>query len=250
MPRRPAAALLVAAALLAGAACADDRGKGPRAEIGEPAPTFSTLDLGGERVRLADFAGRTVLLNFWASWCTPCRVEFPLLQQVHGDDTVVLGVVFRDTTERARQFMEEQNASWPGLVDPKGDIAKAYRINLKPGIPVSYVIDGEGIVRGRHIGQLRDAGDVAALLDKARRYLATRANGHSQRKVRAAATGAATAQTSSTAHAPAGTAPVAPSAPRTASERAAAGSSRATARSGPGSSPSGTTVPPSRSSTT
>src|SRR3954454_18780335 len=66
---------------------------------GRPAPVFSTTDLQGTRVVLSDYAGKRVLLNFWASWCGPCRDEFPVLRQVASshDDVQVLGVVFEDT---------------------------------------------------------------------------------------------------------------------------------------------------------
>ena len=138
---------------------------GTRVEVGQPAPTFSTFDLDGGPVQLADYRGKTVLLNFWASWCVPCRTEFPLLKGVDGKGgVVVLGVIFRDSADRAREFMREQAATWPGLVDPKGEIAKAYRIGLKPGIPVTYVINAEGVVTKKHIGQLRTESDLTALL--------------------------------------------------------------------------------------
>lgn len=155
--------MLVSAALLAG--CGGDSGDGPKAEIGEPAPTFSTFDLAGQPVQLEDYRGQTVLLNFWASWCVPCRTEFPLLKGVDSrDDVAVLGVIFRDSADRARDFMQEQAATWPGLLDPKGEIAAAYRVGLKPGIPVTYVIDPDGIATKKHLGEIRTKTDLDALL--------------------------------------------------------------------------------------
>jgi cytochrome c biogenesis protein CcmG/thiol:disulfide interchange protein DsbE len=155
----------VVVALLAVALPACDSSGGTRVNLGQPAPTFSTFDLNGAAVRLADYRGKTVLLNFWASWCVPCRTEFPLLKGVDGKgDVAVLGVIFRDSADRAREFMREQAAPWPGLVDPKGEIAKAYRIGLKPGIPVTYLINRDGIVTKKHIGQIRTESDLTALL--------------------------------------------------------------------------------------
>ena len=135
----------------------------PRAEVGERAPTFASVDLDGGKVRLEDFRGRTVLLNFWASWCGPCTEEFPRLKSVHGDDVVVLGVVFDDSAESARDFVRKQAATWASVVDPDHDIADAYGVAKKPGIPVTWLIDRDGVARARHLGLLKEA-DLDALL--------------------------------------------------------------------------------------
>lgn len=142
------------AALVVLAACRSDA---PRAEVGERAPTFSSVDLDGGRVRLEDFRGRVVLLNFWASWCSPCTEEFPRLKSVHGDDVVVLGVVFDDSADAARKFVRQQEATWPSVVDPDHEIADAYGVAKKPGIPVTWVIDRDGVARARHLGLLKEA---------------------------------------------------------------------------------------------
>lgn len=131
------------------------------------APLFETNDLEGRRVRLADHRGEVVVLNFWASWCIPCRAEFPLLEEVHGREATVLGVVFNDSRRAAARFMREQGATWPGLVDPDGDIAAAYAVRMRPGIPVTIVVDGDGRIVARHDGELRRA-DLRRLLAAAR----------------------------------------------------------------------------------
>ena len=140
-------------ALLAACSSSD----APRAEVGERAPTFSSVDLDGGRVRLEDFRGRLVLLNFWASWCGPCTEEFPRLKSVHGDDVVVLGVVFDDSADAARSFVRAQGATWPSVVDPDHEIADAYGVAKKPGIPVTWVIDRDGVARSRHLGLLKES---------------------------------------------------------------------------------------------
>lgn len=132
------------------------------------APTFETFDLEGERVRLVDYRGKVVMLNFWASWCIPCRKEFPLLKQVHGGDVVVLGVVYQDSKRAAAAFMREQGATWPALIDPDGEIADAYGVAAKPGLPVTVAIDAKGSLVRRHIGELR-RGDVEGLIASAQR---------------------------------------------------------------------------------
>ena len=131
------------------------------------APTFSTFDLTGRPVSLRDFRGSPVLVNFWASWCIPCRREFPLLREVQGHDVYVLGVVFDDSPSAARRFMREEGATWPGLVDPEGRIAAAYDVGRKPGIPVTVAIDADGRLVDRQIGEARRA-DLVRLVQRAR----------------------------------------------------------------------------------
>jgi len=129
-----------------------------RAAVGSKAPGFSTFDLDGSSVRLAAaLEDGPVLVNFWASWCVPCRDEFPMLARVHGRGVTVLGVIFRDEPENAREFMKSQRAAWPGLLDPQGRIAAAYSVAQRPGIPVTYAIDADGVVRERHLGPLTQA---------------------------------------------------------------------------------------------
>ena len=149
--RRRVAGALVFAAALAGCGGSGSDSKSPAAVVGRAAPTFSTTDLAGKKIRLVDYRGQTVVVNFWASWCVPCRREFPLLARLDArPDVAVLGVVFNDTVVNARKFMADQGASWPGLRDD-GAIATAYRVG--PGIPASIVIDPKGVVTVRHIGE-------------------------------------------------------------------------------------------------
>ena len=109
-----------------------------------------------------------MILNFWASWCVPCRKEFPLLKEVNQGDVAVLGVVYQDSKWAAASFMEDQKANWPGLIDPKGEIARAYGVAAKPGLPVTIAIDARGSLAKRHVGELRK-GDLEALVATARR---------------------------------------------------------------------------------
>lgn len=151
-------ALTVALAALALTAGACTKATNRSAEVGETAPTFSTRDLSGQRIRLVSYRGETVVLNFWASWCVPCRKEFPLLAALDKrEGVVVLGVVFNDSVDNARDFMEANGGTWPGLRDD-GGIARAYEIG--PGIPATIVIGPDGKVRQRHIGELRSVEDL------------------------------------------------------------------------------------------
>ena len=134
--------------------------------MGRAAPVFTATDLNGHDVRLADYRGHPVLLNFWASWCVPCKAEFPLLQaglSRHGDLRVV-GVVFNDSAKSARSFMRSRQASWPGVADPGAKIASAYHVGAKPGIPVSILVAPDGRVAARHLGPFTDAADLDRFL--------------------------------------------------------------------------------------
>ena len=142
-------------------------GSEAKAEVGERAPTFVAPRLVGDGdVRLTEFRGKPVLLNFFASWCEPCRDELPLLEKAYdGGEVAVVGVLFNDSASAARSFVREVGVTFP-TVDDDGGIARAYRVDFKPGLPMTYAIDGEGVLVARHIGQLR-AQDVTELIRKA-----------------------------------------------------------------------------------
>jgi cytochrome c biogenesis protein CcmG/thiol:disulfide interchange protein DsbE len=97
-----------------------------------------------------------VVVNFWASWCTPCREEFPLFEERLAtlgptDGLVILGVLYKDQAELARQFTDEFGATWPTVTDPGDAIAKAYRV-VAP--PQTYFIDADGVLQAIQIGQV------------------------------------------------------------------------------------------------
>ncbi len=125
----------------------------PAVRIGDRAPDFALADLDGDTVRLSDFAGRPVLVNFWASWCLPCVDEFPLFDAAlreHGDEGLtVVGIVYRDRSEAARAFAERLGAEWPVVMDPGETVARAYGVF---GPPESWLIGPDGRVASRQIG--------------------------------------------------------------------------------------------------
>jgi cytochrome c biogenesis protein CcmG, thiol:disulfide interchange protein DsbE len=150
------AAVVGAGVILLGFAVLRPASGGSAGAVGQSAPLFSSIDLSGRPVLLSSYRGRRVILNFWASWCIPCRSEFPVLKQlqVEHPDVVVLGVVFEDTAASARSFMASQGAGWPAVQDPKSQIADAYGVHAKPGIPVSVLVDPSGQIRARRYGAL------------------------------------------------------------------------------------------------
>lgn len=125
----------------------------PALRVGDRAPDFALADLDGEPVRLADYVGRPVLVNFWASWCLPCVEEFPILAEAleaHADmGLAVIGIVYRDRSEAARAFGEQLGATWPLVMDPGERVARAYGVF---GPPESWLIGPDGFLVSRHIG--------------------------------------------------------------------------------------------------
>lgn len=140
-------------------------GAAPAPLIGSAAPDFALADLDGNPVRLADLRGRPVIVNFWASYCASCVEEFPLLKtalaQHRADGLAVVGIVFQDRSEAARDFMSRMQATWPAAMDTTGEVAKAYGIFAPPE---SFFIDRDGRIAGRQIGELSRA-DLARQLE-------------------------------------------------------------------------------------
>jgi len=119
------------------------------AEVGDPAPDFELTTLDGDTVRLSDFRGTPVVLNFWASWCTPCRAEFPLLRDRDADadgEFALVGVDTGDIRADGRRFASEQRARWPNGFDVDGSVAKGYGVI---GLPQTFFIRADGTIAAR-----------------------------------------------------------------------------------------------------
>lgn len=130
---------------------------------GKPAPEFKleqwsagseTAAAGPERT-LASFAGKPVVLNFWSSWCVPCKVEHPVLEwghQRYGDRVSFVGVVYQDTRENVGEFLRKQPSPYTQLFDGGGRAAVDYGL---AGVPETYFITKDGRIAYKHVGPLR-----------------------------------------------------------------------------------------------
>lgn len=138
---------------------------------GSPAPAFELLDPAGEAVKLSDFAGRVVVVNFWASWCPPCLEELPELNALHsrleGEGAVVLALNVDRARGPALGAVRKLGLTLPVALDPKQSAVEAY---APPGLPATYVVDREGIVRSVRNGEI-EADEVPALEAEVRRLL-------------------------------------------------------------------------------
>lgn len=119
-----------------------------RPEVGEPAPDFALPDLRrpGNVHRLSEFKGRVVVLNWYASWCGPCRAEIPDFQAAYAanaDRLVVLGVNLEESPDVALGLLDELGAEYPAVLDAEGAIAEHYRVST---MPTTYFIDADGTV--------------------------------------------------------------------------------------------------------
>jgi thiol-disulfide isomerase/thioredoxin len=122
-----------------------------------PLIDFSLEDLSGQSVQLCDHRGKVVLVNFWATWCSPCREEMPLLQDyyfAHKDQGFVLiGINVSDRPDEVADYVEEAGYTFPIWLDPPGNILIDLKVN---GLPASLLIDREGHLRRKWIGPLTE----------------------------------------------------------------------------------------------
>jgi cytochrome c biogenesis protein CcmG, thiol:disulfide interchange protein DsbE len=126
---------------------------GPGIELDSPAPDFTLVDTTGKTWSLADLKGRVVLVNFWASWCQPCLQEMPSMQELNSflpeDKFTMLSILFNDAPAFAENIAARFNLTFPILIDPENMAARAYGLT---GVPETYIIDKEGVLRKKFIG--------------------------------------------------------------------------------------------------
>ncbi len=127
------------------------------ARVNFQAPDFALTTLEGKSITLGEYRGKIVLINFWATWCPPCRAEMPELNavaQAHRDQLIVLAINNGETIERVQSFVAEFQLTFPVLLDPDGAVASKYAVL---GLPTSFFVDRNGLVRAANIGAMSRA---------------------------------------------------------------------------------------------
>lgn len=129
-------------------------------EKGNRAPDFELIDIEGNPVKLSDFRGKAVLLNFWATWCPPCRAEMPHMEKLYKkykDEKFDIVAVNLTNTEKnsgdAKKFVEELGLTFTIPMDEKGVAGAEYEVLA---YPTSYFIDSDGVIRGKVLGALNE----------------------------------------------------------------------------------------------
>ena len=120
---------------------------------GQPAPDFALKSSTGENLRLSEYRGDVVMINFWATWCGPCRQEMPLLDELYARYQRVgfnlLGVNIDDDSRRAMQMIDELGVNFPVLFDARKEVSELYNVEA---MPVTVLVDREGTIRYIHHG--------------------------------------------------------------------------------------------------
>lgn len=153
----------------AGSSLGPAASSGPAAHrlVGAPAPAFELPAVaGGGKQSLAEYAGKVVIVDFWATWCQPCKQSFPAYQKLvvrMGLDLVVVAISQDDDAEYIPAFVSETGAKFPVVWDESKSVAKAYD---PPTMPTAFVVDKSGIVRFVHVGYR--PGDEATLEQEVR----------------------------------------------------------------------------------
>ncbi|MEO2177768.1 MAG: TlpA disulfide reductase family protein [bacterium] len=122
-------------------------------ELDQPAPDFTLKSMSGENLRLEELRGKVVLINFWASWCGPCRQEMPILDRIHQryepTGFSVLGVNVESDPTKARKIADRTRVKFPLVLDQKQQVSEAYNVEA---MPYTVLVDRDGKVRYIHAG--------------------------------------------------------------------------------------------------
>lgn len=121
--------------------------------VGGPAPDFQLDQLGGAPAKMSDYRGKVVLLNFWATWCTPCKKEMPEMQAAYealkDQGFVVLALNFGEEAEKAEKLVKEMGLTFPVLLDREVEVAERHRV---VSLPVTFFIDPNGLIKEQVFG--------------------------------------------------------------------------------------------------
>ena len=136
-------------------------------QVGNLAPDFQLSNLEGQSISLSDFRGSPVLINFWATWCPPCREEMPFIQEIYEEwldkRLVLLAVDIGESPDTVESFMQSYNLSFPVLLDTNQDVALEYNIRY---IPTTFLIDEDGIIQVVKVGAFSSTAEIEKNLSK------------------------------------------------------------------------------------
>jgi cytochrome c biogenesis protein CcmG/thiol:disulfide interchange protein DsbE len=129
----------------------------------KPAPTFELTDLDGKSWDLESLRGQVVVLNFWSTWCLPCKQEHPVLLKAQAvyPEVRFLGVVFQDEAAKVTPYLKQKGSAYPHLLDPGSTVAIDYGV---AGVPETFFVDQQGRIARKHVGPLTQAA-LASNLD-------------------------------------------------------------------------------------
>lgn len=141
---------------------------GNEPQIGKPAPDFSYIDNEGGNVSLSSLKGKTVIINFWATWCEPCRQEMPLLQELTGDkelaaqEVVLLTINDGESADAVNSFLRVYGYSFTVLLDPRSAVGRIYNIRY---LPTTYFIGADGLINYVQYGAFENLSQIEQLLN-------------------------------------------------------------------------------------
>jgi thiol-disulfide isomerase/thioredoxin len=122
---------------------------------GGPTPSLELVDLQGKKHSLADYRGKVVLINFWATWCAPCREEMPSIERLRasleGRPFAVLAVNLAEPESRIQKFLDAMPLGFPILLDRDTKTTRAWQAKV---LPATYIVGADGAIRYRHVGEL------------------------------------------------------------------------------------------------
>lgn len=160
--------VLIAAAVFLLTFLPDEKVYKEVAEVGSKAPAFELKDDSGKVWKMTDLAGNVVFINFWATWCTSCKAEMPhkeaLYEKMQGRSFQMLGILFKDDPRNLPSYKEKIKVSPPTLISPDNEAGRMFGIT---GVPESFIIDKEGIIREKIVGPREwDSPDMVELMEK------------------------------------------------------------------------------------
>lgn len=134
-------------------------------QVGEKAPDFALTSLDEQKISLSAFKGKPVLLNFWASWCPPCRYQKPHLQAIFAKETAVavLTINIRESQQTVSDFMKRNGYTFPVLLDRDGKVSRSYQIRA---IPTTFLVDKNGTIKAVKFGAFRNKAEIEVFLSQ------------------------------------------------------------------------------------